>query len=86
MLNSLAGLKKSAESSTTRSIRNRLRTNQVDIVIRYKTIRGLDKTRWSRPNSRDDLVNLMKIVENVENGLSRTTKKQTTNANFQKFI
>ena len=85
----MPGFKKSLESGMTRSIRNRLGTNRVDTVTRYETIRGSTKTRWTHPSSQDDSVNSMKISENAENDLSRSveqSKKQTKNANFQRFL
>ena len=45
----------------------------------------LGKTRWTRPSSRDDSVNSMKIDENIENNLI-TTNNPKINKKKCKFL
>ena len=49
------------------------------IVYRFK----LGKTRWTRPNSRDDSVNSVQNGENTKNNLNKKPKKQQNLKNKQ---
>ena len=69
------GFKKSAKSGTTRPIHNRLWANRVDTVTRYETESVPVKTRWTRPNSGDDSVNLVQNGDNTENNLNNKETK-----------
>ena len=45
----------------TRPIRNQLGANLVDTDNKYENMSGLVKTQWTRPSSRDDLIDSVKI-------------------------
>ena len=57
-------LKKSVETYRTRPICNQLEANHVNIDTKYETRVDrlkLNKTRWTRPSSRDDSIDSVKI-------------------------
>ena len=78
-----AGFKNSAKPGTIRPIRNRLGANRVDNYTKYETKSGLVKIQWTRPSSRDDSINSMKI-QRIEYKEPKKNLKKISN--FQRFL
>ena len=69
----------------TRPIHNRLGANLVDTDNRYETMSGLVKTQWTRPSSRDDLIDSVKI-QRIKSPQFEEPKNLKNISNFQRFL